>query len=272
MPKTPLIHEGESTILYQGPDSSTLIQHFKDEATSRADEDDTTVAGKGVLNNRISMFLMSRLDEIGVPTHVIQPVNMREQMIYALEMLPLKVVVRNFAAGNMCKRLGIDEGDKLPYPIVEFFHTDKNKTDGLINGDHIELMEWADEEEVEEMTDDALRINDFLTGLFLGVNMRLVDFKLEFGRFWRNEYDYILVLGDVLTPDTCRLVDLKGDILNKEGKLNLLRGNMTDYQTVARRLGVLPDQPDALLRFPAKDAGDEPVASNVRKFRKKKTD
>lgn len=271
MPKTPLIHEGESTILYQGPDSSILIQHFKDEAASRPDEDDTAVAGKGVLNNRISMFLMSRLDEIGVPTHVIQPLNMREQMIYALEMLPLKVVVRNFAAGNMCKRLGIDEGDKLPYPIVEFFHTDKKKYDGLVNGDHIELMEWADEEEVEEMTDDALRINDFLTGLFLGVNIRLVDFKLEFGRFHRNEYDYILVLGDVLTPDTCRLADLKGDIMDKDGKLNLLRGNIGAYQTVARRLGVLPDQPDALLQFP-KDTADEPALSNVRKFRKKKMD
>lgn len=274
MARRNLVHEGDSTVLYEGPESGIYIQYFKDDGNDVPHEKEKEVAGKGVLNNRISLYLMNKLDDIGVPTHAIQPLNMREQIIYELDMLPFKVVVRNFAYGNICKRLGLEEGEKLPYPIIEYFSANNDLHAPLVNEDHIEMMEWASDEELEEISETTLRINDFLTGLFLGTGMRLVDLKLEFGRFWREDLDYILVLGDVLTPDTCRLVDIKES--DKNGKIQILRNDMKAYQDVAKRLGVLPDQPlvndSSVANHNIKlDKNNVPVPQgNVRKFYKKK--
>src|SRR5262249_20773418 len=145
-----------------------------------------TITGKGVLNNRISEFLMSRLNEIGVPTHFMRRLNMREQLVRKVEVIPVKVVVRNIVAGSLAKRLGIAEGTLLPRSIVEFHYKSDELDNPLVTDEHITAFGWACPHELEEIMSQALRINDYLSGLFLGIGLKLVDFKLEFGRLWED--------------------------------------------------------------------------------------
>lgn len=238
-PRKP-IYEGKAKKLFDGPEPGTLIQHFKDDATAFNAQKKGVIAGKGVLNNRISEFLMLRLAEIGVPTHFIRSLNMREQLVKAVQIIPLEVVVRNVAAGSFAKRFGVEEGRALGQPMVEFYYKDDKLGDPMVTEDHIFAFQWASPQDLDDMRLMALRTNDYLTGLFAGVGIRLVDFKLEFGRHFDAHQERIL-LADEISPDCCRLWDMKtGDKLDKDRFRQDLGGVEEAYREVARRLGVLP--------------------------------
>lgn len=234
------VYEGKAKILYEGPEPGTLVQYFKDDTTAFNSEKHEVIDGKGVLNNRLSEFFMDGLNGIGVPTHFMRRLNMREQLIRAVEIIPLEVVVRNRAAGSMSKRLGIEEGTVLPRPIVEFYLKDDALGDPLVTEEHIAAFGWASQQDLDDMVALGLRVNDFLGGVFTGIGIRLIDFKIEIGRVWEGEYQR-LVVADEISPDSCRLWDIKtGEKLDKDVFRQDL-GSLTDaYSELARRLGVLP--------------------------------
>lgn len=245
-----MVYEGKAKILYEGPEPGTLIQYFKDDATANNAEKHAVIDGKGVLNNRISEHLMSGLNNIGVPTHFIRRLNMREQLIRSCEMIPLEVVVRNVAAGSLSKRLGLDEGEALPRPIVEFYYKDDALGDPLVAEEHVTAFNWASQQDLDDIVALALRVNDFLSGLFLGVGIRLVDFKIETGRIWEGDFQRIIV-ADEISPDSCRLWDVR---TNEKLDKDLFRrdlGNLIDaYSEVARRLGIMPESGGNVLPGP----------------------
>jgi phosphoribosylaminoimidazole-succinocarboxamide synthase len=218
------------------------VQYFKDDATAFNAEKRATIDGKGVLNNRLSEFFMSGLNAIGVPTHFIRRLNMREQLIRSVEIIPLEVVIRNVAAGSISKRLGIEEGTALPRPIVEFYYKDDALGDPLVAEEHVIAFGWASQQDLDDMVALGLRVNDFLSGLMMGVGIKLVDFKIEIGRIWEGDY-MRLIVADEISPDSCRLWDMKtGQKLDKDVFRRDL-GDLADaYTEVAKRLGVLPDQ------------------------------
>lgn len=234
------IYEGKAKILYEGPEPGTLVQYFKDDATAFNAQKHDVIEGKGVLNNRLCEFFMEGLNGIGVPTHFIRRINMREQLIRSVEIIPLEVVVRNRAAGSMSKRLGIEEGTILPRPIVEFYFKDDALGDPMVTEEHIAAFGWASQQDLDDMVALALRVNDFLAGVFMGVGIRLIDFKIEIGRVWEGDYQR-LVVADEISPDSCRLWDIKtGRKLDKDVFRQDL-GSLSDaYTELARRLGVLP--------------------------------
>jgi len=235
------LYEGKAKILFEGPEPGTLVQYFKDDATAFNAQKKGVITGKGVLNNRISEFIMLRLHEIGVPTHFVRRLNMREQLIREVEIIPLEVVVRNVAAGSLSARLGIAEGTPLPRSIVEYYYKNDSLGDPLVAEEHITAFGWASVQDLDDIMALSLRINDFLTGLFLGVGIRLVDFKLEFGRLWENE-EMRIVVADEISPDSCRLWDIKtGEKLDKDRFRRDLGRVEQAYQEVARRLGILPE-------------------------------
>ncbi|KTF68972.1 phosphoribosylaminoimidazolesuccinocarboxamide synthase [Sphingomonas sp. HT-1] len=235
------IYEGKAKILYEGPEPGTLIQYFKDDATAFNAQKKGTINGKGVLNNRISEHVFTLLAGIGIPTHFIRRLNMREQLIRQVEIVPIEVVVRNVVAGSLAKKLGIEEGTPLPRTIVEYYYKDDALGDPMVTDEHILAFGWASQEELHDMADMAIRVNDFLSGLFAGIGIRLVDFKLEFGRIWENEYGRI-ILADEISPDGCRLWDIAtGEKLDKDRFRRDLGGEVEAYQEVARRLGLFPE-------------------------------
>jgi len=235
------IYEGKAKILYEGPEPGTLIQYFKDDATAFNAQKKGTISGKGVLNNRISEHVFTLLANIGVPTHFIRRLNMREQLIRQVEIVPLEVIVRNVAAGSLSKRLGIDEGTQLPRTLIEYSYKDDALGDPMVSEEHIACFGWANPEEMHDIADMAIRVNDFLSGLFAAIGIRLVDFKLEFGRIWDGEFSRI-ILADEISPDNCRLWDMStGEKLDKDRFRRDLGGEVEAYQEVARRLGLLPE-------------------------------
>ncbi|NRA30004.1 MAG: phosphoribosylaminoimidazolesuccinocarboxamide synthase [Parvularculaceae bacterium] len=252
------IYEGKAKILYEGPEPGTLIQFFKDDATAFNNQKHSVLEGKGVLNNRISEFVMLGLERIGIPTHFIKRINMREQLIRHVEIIPLEVVVRNVAAGSICKRLGIKEGEALPRSVVEFYYKDDKLGDPMVGEDHITAWGWASPQEIDDMMAYALRVNDYLSGLFATAHIRLIDFKLEFGRQY--EGDLVrLILADEISPDGCRLWDLEsGEIMDKDRFRRDLGDVVEGYREVARRLGILRNDEEP------KDNGKGPklVSSN----------
>jgi phosphoribosylaminoimidazole-succinocarboxamide synthase len=236
------VYEGKAKILFEGPEPGTLVQYFKDDATAFNNQKRGTITGKGVLNNRISEYVMMRLGEIGVPTHFVRRLNMREQLIRQVEIIPLEVVVRNVAAGSLAKRLGMEEGAALPRSIIEFYLKDDKLGDPMVSEEHITAFGWATTQDVDDIMALALRVNDFLTGLFLGVGIRLIDFKLEFGRLWDDEEMMRIVVADEISPDSCRLWDVKtNEKMDKDRFRRDLGGVEEAYQEVARRLGILPE-------------------------------
>jgi len=237
------VYEGKAKILYEGPEPGTLVQHFKDDATAFNNKKHDKIEGKGVLNNRISEYIFERLNEIGVPTHFMKRLNMREQLIREVEIIPLEVVIRNVAAGSLSTRLGLDEGTMLPRSIVEFYYKADELNDPMVTEEHITAFGWATPQELDDIMSLALRINDFLSGLFLGVGIRLVDFKVEFGRLWEGEHMRV-VLADEISPDCCRLWDIETqDKLDKDRFRRDMGGLVEAYQEVARRLGLHVDNP-----------------------------
>jgi phosphoribosylaminoimidazole-succinocarboxamide synthase len=241
MAKGRKIYEGKAKILYEGPEPGTLIQYFKDDATAFNNEKRAVLDGKGVLNNRISEFIMTQLGSIGLPTHFIRRLNMREQLIKEVEIIPLEVICRNVAAGSLSKRLGIPEGQALPRSIIEFCYKKDELGDPLVAEEHIAAFNWASNQEIDDIIAMTLRVNDFLSGLFAGVGIKLVDFKVEYGRLFEGEM-MRTVLADEISPDSCRLWDMAtGDKLDKDRFRRDLGGVTEAYSEVARRLGIIKE-------------------------------
>jgi phosphoribosylaminoimidazole-succinocarboxamide synthase len=242
MAKRRKIYEGKAKILYEGPEPGTLIQYFKDDATAFNNEKRAVLDGKGVLNNRISEFVMTQLNAIGLPTHFLKRLNMREQLIREVEIIPLEVICRNVAAGSLSKRLAIEEGTQLPRAIIEFCYKKDELGDPLVSEEHIAAFNWATNQEIDDMIAMTLRINDFLTGLFAGVGIKLIDFKVEYGRLYEGE-TVRTVLADEISPDSCRLWDAAtGEKMDKDRFRRDLGGVTDAYAEVARRLGILKEE------------------------------
>jgi len=236
------IYEGKAKILFEGPEPGTLVQFFKDDATAFNKKKHEIVDGKGVLNNRISEHIFTHLNRIGIPTHFIKRLNMREQLIREVEIIPIEVVVRNVAAGTLSKRLGIEEGTVLPRSIIEFYYKNDELDDPMVSEEHVTAFGWASPQEIDDIMALAIRVNDFLSGLFLGVGIQLVDFKIECGRLWEGEMMRIVV-ADEISPDSCRLWDIQTqDKLDKDRFRRDMGGMLEAYQEVARRLGILIEQ------------------------------
>ncbi len=235
------IYEGKAKVLYEGPEPGTLVQYFKDDATAFNNRKKATISGKGVLNNRISEYLMVRLQEMGIPTHFVRRLNMREQLIREVEIIPVEVVVRNIAAGSLASRFKIEEGTPLPRSIVEYYFKNDELDDPMVTEEHITAFGWASPQDLDDIFNLALRVNDYLSGLFLGAGLRLVDFKVEFGRLYSQE-DVRIVLADEISPDSCRLRDLQtNEVLDKD-RFRRDMGDVAEaYREVARRLGILQE-------------------------------
>ena len=235
------LYEGKAKVIFEGPEPNTVVAYFKDDATAFNNQKKGTITGKGVINNSISEYFMTRLSEIGIPTHLVKRLNMREQLLRKVEIIPIEVVVRNVVAGSLAKRFGMEEGTPLPRSIVEFYYKNDELDDPMILEEHITAFGWATHVELDEVMSLALRINDFMSGLFLGIGIRLVDFKIEFGRLWEDD-QLRLVLADEISPDSCRLWDAKtNEKLDKDRFRRDMDGIEEAYQEVARRLGILPE-------------------------------
>ncbi len=240
------IYEGKAKILYEGPEPGTLIQYFKDDTSAQNGEKTAILEGKGVLNNRISEYIMTRLNTIGVQNHFIRRLNLREQLIREVEIIPLEVVCRNIAAGSLSQRLGLPEGEALPRSILEFYYKDDKLGDPMVTEEHITAFNWAQTQELEDIMALTLRINDYLTGLFHGVGISLVDFKVEYGRIWEGDFSRI-ILADEISPDSCRLWDIvTNEKLDKDRFRRDLGGVIESYTEVARRLGIMKEMPTVI--------------------------
>jgi len=242
MKKGKKLYEGKAKILYAGPEKGTAIQHFKDDATAFNNLKKTIIEGKGILNNRISEHILSSLNKIGIETHLIKRINMREQLIKLVEIIPVEFIVRNIAAGSLTKRLGIEEGTVLERPLLEFCYKSDALGDPLIAQEHMYAFDYVSVMELDKIKDSCFRINDFLQGMFSGVGIKLVDFKLEFGRLNQDEKKRI-VLADEISPDTCRLWDASSEEKLDKDRFRKDLGNLLEaYQEVARRLNILHEE------------------------------
>ena len=234
------IYEGKAKILYEGPEPGTLIQYFKDDATAFNAQKKGTISGKGVINNRVSEHVFTRLSHIGIPTHFIRRLNMREQLVRMAEIIPVEVVVRNFAAGEISERLGIPGGTPLPRPIVEYYLKDDRLSAPMVAEEHIVAFGWATQQDLDDIVALSLRVNDFLSGVMLGVGIRLADFRIEVGRIWEGDF-MRLIVADEISPDSCRLWDMRGAVERGDGTPAPEPGPLADvYTELARRLGVMP--------------------------------
>ena len=243
VPRRRHVYEGSSKILFEGPEPGTYVLYFKDDHHK---SDQLIVTGKGVINNRLSELLMSRLGDIGVETHFLRRLNMREQLIRATEVLPFKVVMHNVATGEFAKRLTLDEGMVLPEPIPEFHVKTKESKECVISDRHITALGWADSDEIETLFSVTQRINDFLCGQFLALGIRLMQYSLSFGRIYVSEFgDTQILLIDEITPDSCHLLDLKtGERLDLNHEPSADEDTKDTraaeiYQEIARRFGLL---------------------------------
>ena len=235
--QTPL-YEGKAKILYKGPEDGTIIQYFKDDATAYNAQKKDSISQKGVLNNQISAHLLPALGHIGIPHHFIERISLREQLVHQVEIVPIEVIVRNVAAGSVCSRIGIEEGTKLPAPLIEFCLKDDALGDPVVAREHITLLDIADDEELDEILYLTNRINDFLCGLFRAIGVRLIDFKLEFGRLDGDD-SYEIILADEISPDNCRLWDVKtNEKMDKDRFRRDLGGLIEAYSEIAKRLGI----------------------------------
>ena len=242
MNKGKKLYEGKAKILYEGPEKGTAIQHFKDDATAYNNQKKATVEGKGVLNNRISEHILNNLNQIGIKTHLMKRLNMREQLVRLVEIIPLEFIVRNIATGSLTKRLGIAEGTILSKPLIEYSYKNDELGDPLIAREHILEFKWASQKELDMISDSCLRINDFMQGMFRAVGIKLVDFKLEFGRVNIDGKKEIL-LADEISPDTCRLWDMVSEKKLDKDRFRKDLGNIIQaYQEVARRLGIIHEE------------------------------
>jgi len=242
MKKGKKLYEGKAKIIYATSDKNLVIQYFKDDATAFNNLKKSIIEGKGVLNNRISEHILTNLSQIGIKNHLIKRLNMREQIIRFVEIIPIEFIIRNIATGSITKRLGIEDETVLKQPLLEFCLKDDKLGDPLIAEEHILEFNWATKNEIEKVKKMILRINDFMIGMFRGVGIKLVDFKLEFGRTKLNGKNEV-ILADEISPDTCRLWDLTTDIKLDKDRFRKGLGNLIPaYTEVAKRLGILHEQ------------------------------
>ncbi len=240
------IYEGKAKILYEGPEPGTLIQYFKDDTTAFNSEKKAVLEGKGVINNRISEYIMIKLNSVGIQNHFIKRMNLREQLIREVEIIPLEVVCRNVAAGSLSTRFGLPEGQALPRSILEFYYKDDKLNSPIVTEEHITAFNWATTQEIDDMMAMTLRVNDFLSGLFGAVGITLVDFKIEYGRVFENDFPRI-ILADEISPDSCRLWDsVTNEKLDKDRFRRDLGGVIEGYTEVARRLGIMQEMPTVI--------------------------
>ena len=229
------LYEGKAKIIYPGPDAETLVQFFKDDATAFNAQKKDVISGKGLLNNIISEHVMDFLGDAGITTHFIRRLNDREQLIRRLEIVPVEVVVRNVAAGSICPRLGLTEGAPLPATLVEFCLKDDALGDPIIAREHILTFGWASAPEFDQIVAETHKINQLLTEMFAAIDLRLIDFKLEFGR----THDGTVMLADEISPDNCRLWQVGTDEKMDKDRFRRDLGGLTEaYSEIARRLGL----------------------------------
>ena len=251
MKKGKKLYEGKAKIIYATNDKDLVIQYFKDDATAFNNQKKSTIEGKGVLNNRISEHILSSLSQIGIKNHLVKRLNMREQVVKLVEIIPIEFIVRNVATGSLTKRLGIEDGTILKEPLIEYCLKDDKLGDPLIAEEHILAFDWASKKEIDKVKKMILRINDFMIGMFRGVGIKLIDFKLEFGRLDTNGKKDV-ILADEISPDTCRLWDMNTEKKLDKDRFRKNLGNLIEaYQEVAKRLGILHEQSNVRpLRFP----------------------
>ena len=242
MKKGKKLYEGKAKIIYATNDKNLVIQYFKDDATAFNNQKKTTIEGKGVLNNRISEHILSNLSEIGIKNHLVKRINMREQLVKLVEIIPIEFIVRNIATGSLTKRLGIEDGTVLERPLIEYCLKDDKLGDPIISREHILTFNWLNVIQLDWIDENLSRLNDFLQGMFRGVGIKLVDFKVEFG-FTNESGKTEIILADEISPDTCRLWDLVTDKkLDKDRFRKDLGDLIPAYTDVAKRLGILHEQ------------------------------
>ena len=238
MQKINKIYEGKAKILYSTEDENFLVQYFKDDATAFNAQKKAVIEGKGVLNNVISEFIMLKLAEENIPTHFVKRLDKREQLIKKVKIIPLEVIIRNISAGSMAKRLGIEEGRELLAPIFEICYKDDALGDPLINDDHaINVLKIINKNQLQEIKDYSFKINNILQKIFKDIQIKLVDFKIEFGFDVANKNQ--ILLADEISPDSCRLWDENtSEKLDKDRFRRDLGGLVEAYQEVANRLKI----------------------------------
>ena len=240
MKKGKKLYEGKAKIIFAGPEKNLVIQHFKDDATAFNNQKKTRIEGKGILNNRISEHILSTLRDIGIKNHLIKRLNMREQLVDLVDIIPIEFVIRNISTGSLTKRLGLEEGTILNYPLIEYCLKNDELGDPIVSVEHILNFGWLKKVELEYIIKQCLRINDFLQGLFRGIGIKLVDFKIEFGK---RKSDGVIILADEISPDTCRLWDSNTDKKLDKDRFRKNLGNLIPaYQEVAKRLGILHEE------------------------------
>jgi len=234
MEKRDELYAGKAKSVYLTDDSQKLVLLFRDDTSAFDGEKTEKLARKGKVNNKFNAFIMQKLEQAGIPTHFEKLLSDEESLVKKLDMFPIECVVRNIAAGSLCKRLGIKEGIDIEPPLFEFFLKNDELHDPMINDYHIQTFGWASEDDVAKMKDLTFKVNDVLKKLFLDAGLLLVDYKLEFGRF-ENQ----VLLGDEFTPDGCRLWDVATrEKLDKDRFRQGLGGVVEAYEAVASRLGV----------------------------------
>ena len=242
MKKGKKLYEGKAKIIYATNDKNLVIQYFKDDATAFNNQKKTTIEGKGVLNNRISEHILSNLSEIGIKNHLVKRINMREQLVKLVDIIPIEFIIRNIATGSLTKRLGIEDGTVLERPLIEYCLKDDKLEDPIISREHILTFNWLNVIQLDCIDKNLSRLNDFLQGMFRGVGIKLVDFKVEFG-FINQSGKTEIILADEISPDTCRLWDLVTDKkLDKDRFRKDLGDLIPAYTDVAKRLGILHEQ------------------------------
>ena len=240
MKKGKKLYEGKAKIIFASTDKNLVIQHFKDEATAFNNQKKANIEGKGILNNRISEHILSALKDIGIQNHLVKRLNMREQLIDFVEIIPIEFVVRNIVTGSLTKRLNIEDGTILNKPLIEYYYKNDELGDPLVTREHIDAFGWTTSHELDLISKQCLRVNDFLQGMFRSINIKLIDFKLEFGK---RKSDEKIILADEISPDTCRLWDADTDKKLDKDRFRKDLGNIVEaYQEVARRLGILHEQ------------------------------
>lgn len=234
MEKEELLYEGKAKKVYKTENPDLLIVDYKDDATAFNGLKKGTIAGKGVINNRMSNYLMKILSQKGIPTHFVEELSDRETLVKKVEIVPLEVIIRNIAAGSFSKRLGIEEGTQLKETVLEFCYKNDDLGDPMVNLSHVRAIGIANQQEIDKISEIAYKVNEVLKEYFKSVNIQLVDFKIEFGR-----YKGEIILADEISPDTCRLWDLTTNEKLDKDRFRRDLGNVEDaYEEVFKRLGL----------------------------------
>ena len=233
MEKTVQLYEGKAKKVYATADPNLVIVSYKDDATAFDGTKKGTIMGKGAVNNRMSNFLMQKLMDAGVPTHFVEELNDRETVVKKVEIVPLEVIVRNASAGHFSSRYGVEEGILFDEPVLEFSYKNDDLHDPLLNTSHALALKLATKEEINTIKSMALKVNEELKAFFAGCGVRLIDFKLEFGRL----PDGSIVLADEISPDTCRFWDAKTNEKLDKDRFRRDLGNVEEaYQEMMRRV------------------------------------